>query len=127
LMRNEAANATAAEFVRNKISATVRDPATAAALTPSDYPLGAKRICVDTDYFETFNRDNVRLVNLRETPIDGIEAKGIRAGGALHPLDAIVFATGYDAMTGAILAVDIGGSNGRALRDKWAEGPKMYL
>jgi cyclohexanone monooxygenase len=128
LITDEAANRTAAEFVRNKIRAMVKDPKTAEALAPKDHPIGTKRICVDTAYYETFNRDNVRLVNLRETPIAAITLKGVRtADGAEHAVDVIVFATGFDAMTGALLKVDLRGVGGRTLAETWEAGPRSYL
>ena len=127
LMINEASNTTAADFVRAKIHALVRDPDVAEMLSPRDHPLGSKRICVDTDYFEAFNRDNVALVDVRRDPIERITATGIRTRGAEHPADDIVFATGYDALTGALAAIDIRGVGGRTLKDKWAGGPRSYL
>jgi cyclohexanone monooxygenase len=113
--------------VRSKIGETVKDPATAEALKPRDHPIGAKRICVDIDYFETYNRPNVELVNLKATPIEAITPTGVRTSEATYEVDALVFATGFDAMTGALLAIDIKGAGGRDFRDAWAEGPKAYL
>ncbi len=127
LLIDERANATAAEFFRDKIRATVRDPKVADVLAPRDYPLGTKRMCVDTDYYDTFNRDNVTLVNLRETPIEAITPRGLRTRDAEYALDAIVFAIGFDAMTGALLNIDIRGRRGERLREKWAAGPRTYL
>ena len=126
LMLNGEANAAAAEFVRGKIRGIVKDPATAARLTPRQ-PIGCKRLCVDTDYYATFNRPNVRLVDLGEAPIEAITAAGVIAGGEEHALDCLVFATGFDAMTGPLLAIDIRGRGGQALRDKWRGGPRSYL
>ena len=120
-------NDEAASFVREKIGETVRDPKAAEALKPYDHPIGAKRICVDIDYFETYNRPNVELVNLKQTPIEEITPSGVRTGEATYAFDALVFATGFDAMTGTLLALDIQGAGGRTLRDAWAEGPKAYL
>ncbi len=120
-------NDEAADFVRGKIAETVKDPATAERLKPRDHPIGTKRICVDTDYYETYNRPNVELVSLRETPIEAIEPHAVRTGAATYPVDAIVFATGFDAMTGALLAIDITGAGGADFRQAWAEGPKAYL
>jgi cyclohexanone monooxygenase len=105
----------------------VRDPEVAESLAPRDYPLGTKRMCVDTDYYVTFNRDNVTLVNLRATPIEAITPRGLRTSGAEYALDAIVFAIGFDAMTGALLNIDIRGRRGQSLRQKWAAGPRTYL
>jgi cyclohexanone monooxygenase len=119
---NEAANATAADYVRERIRETVQDPEVAEKLVPSGYPIGAKRICVGTDFYETFNRPNVSLVDVSADPIERLTAAGIRTRSAEHPLDVIVFATGFDALTGAILKIDITGRNER-LADAWADGP----
>lgn len=127
ILSNEKANETMAEFVRNKIRQKVKDPAVAALLTPTDHAIGTKRICVDTDYYETYNRDNVKLVNVREHPIEEITPKGLRTTEKEYELDAIVFATGYDAVTGAILNIDIRVDGGPSLAEKWAHGPKTYL
>jgi len=127
LLISKEANDTAAEFFRAKIRDIVRDPAVARALTPQDYPLGTKRLCVDTGYYATFNRDNVTLVDLRKTPIEAITPRGVRTSEADYEVDAIVFATGFDAMTGALLNIDIRGRGGRPLRDMWALGPRTYL
>ena len=127
ILTNKDANDTAAEFFRKKIRAIVRDPEIAAALTPTDYPLGTKRLCVDTDYYATFNRDNVTLVDLRTTPIEAITPRGVRTSAAEYDVDSLVFATGFDAMTGALLKIDIRGRGGRTLRDTWAAGPRTYL
>jgi len=120
-------NAEAAEFVREKIRQTVVDSETAEALAPHDHPIGTKRICVDIAYYETFNRPNVTLVNLKTEPLEAITADGVRTTAATYPADALVMATGFDAMTGALLAVDIRGRGGRTLKSAWAEGPKAYL
>ncbi len=120
-------NEVAADFVRQKIRETVKDPKTAAALSPSGYPFGVKRLCVDTDYFDTYNRPNVELVNLRDEPIEKITAHAVDTKSRHFELDALVFATGFDAVTGALLAVDIRGRNGATLKDAWSEGPKTYL
>ncbi|HZC16652.1 MAG TPA: NAD(P)/FAD-dependent oxidoreductase [Caulobacteraceae bacterium] len=127
LLTSVEVNDRAADFVREKIGETVADPKTAEALKPNDHPIGTKRICVDIDYYETYNRPNVELVNLRETPIEAITPDAVRTGEASYPIDAIVFATGFDAMTGALLAIDIKGLSGADFRDAWAEGPKAYL
>ena len=127
LMVNKASNDTIAQFVRDKISSIVKDPQVAATLQPTSHPLGTKRICVDTGYYETFNRPNVRLVDLRKTPIQRITANAICTTAAVHALDAIVFATGYDALTGALARIQIRGIGGRALKDKWAAGPRTQL
>jgi len=127
LLTRQEANDTAAEFFRAKIRATVRDPGVAETLLPKDYPLGTKRICVDTDYYETFNRDNVTLVDLRGESIEAITSRGVRTRASEYQLDSIVFATGFDAMTGALLSIDIRGRGGSTLRQKWADGPRSYL
>jgi len=120
-------NDVAADFVRQKIREAVKDPKTAAALSPEGYPFGVKRLCVDTDYFDTYNRSNVDLVNLREEPIEKITANAVDTAARHFELDALVFATGFDAVTGALLAVDIRGRKGVTLKDAWSEGPKAYL
>jgi cyclohexanone monooxygenase len=128
LILDEAANDTAAEFVRRKIREIVRDPRVAEILAPRDHPIGTKRICVDTGYYETYNRPNVTLVDLRQTPIEAIAPTGLRTSdGAAHAVDAIVFATGFDAMTGALLAVDIRGRADVTLAEKWEAGPRSCL
>lgn len=127
ILIDKAANDTAADFVRGKIRETVADPRTAQALLPHDHPLGAKRICVDTDYYETFNRDNVSLVDVRQTPIESLTETGLRVGGRDYAFDAIVFATGFDAMTGALDAIDVRGRAGASLRQAWSAGPRTYL
>ncbi len=127
VMTDARTNATIAEFVHAKIRERVKDPAVAELLCPRDHPFGAKRLCVDTDYYETFNRDNVTLVDIRATPIERIAPAGVRAGAAEIPADTIVFATGFDAMTGALLAVDIRGRGGRTLGSAWQAGPRSYL
>jgi cation diffusion facilitator CzcD-associated flavoprotein CzcO len=126
LLLDREANATAAAFVRAKIRELVHDPEVAERLSP-DHVLGCKRLCLDSGWFETFNRPDVRLVDLREAPIEAITPAGIRAGGEEHELDAIVFATGFDAMTGALLQVDLRGREGRRLGDAWWAGPRTYL
>ncbi|MDF2235683.1 NAD(P)/FAD-dependent oxidoreductase [Albimonas sp. CAU 1670] len=127
LVISEEANATAADFVRDRIREIVKDPQTAEALCPTSYPIFTKRICVDDNYFATYNRPNVTLVNLRETPLEGIEPTGVRTSAGLHEVDAIVYATGFDAITGAITAIDIRGRDGRTIPEKWKEGPRAYL
>ena len=127
LMLDAKSNDSAAEFVRGQIRATVRDPQVAELLTPRDHPIGTKRICVDTDYFATYNRDNVTLVDLRKAPIERITATGLQTAQAHLELDSIVFATGFDAMTGSLLQIDIRGGEGQSLEQAWAAGPVSYL
>ena len=127
LLTNKQANDTAAEFFRAKIRSIVRDPAVAETLAPRDYPLGTKRLCVDTDYYATFNRDNVTLIDLRKSPIEEITAAGVKTRDAEYAVDSLVFAIGFDAMTGTLLAVDIRGRGGRSLREAWEAGPRTYL
>jgi cyclohexanone monooxygenase len=127
LLKSAEANETAASFVREKIRAIVKDPSVAEALTPTDHPIGTKRICLDSEYYETFNRDNVTLVDVRRTPIEEILPHGLRTSAKVYELDSLAFATGFDAMTGALFAMDIRGRDGQALRAKWADGPRAYL
>jgi cyclohexanone monooxygenase len=123
----KASNDTAADFVREKIGEIVEDPDTAKLLQPDSYPIGTKRICIDTDYFATFNRPNVALVDIKSNPIDEILPHAVRAGGKDHEIDALVLATGFDAMTGSVAKIDIHGRDGQTLNRKWAEGPRTYL
>lgn len=127
VLSDEEANECAADFVRDKIDQIVRDPETAEMLKPRDYPLGTKRLPLDTNYYETFNRPNVTLVDLRRTPIERITPRGVQTTSAHHDLDVLVYATGFDALTGALLAIDITGRAGRRLSDAWAEQPLTYL
>jgi cyclohexanone monooxygenase len=126
LMFDADANQTVADFVRAKIRGIVHDPAVADLLTPK-YVIGCKRLCVDTGYYETFNRDNVTLVDVSDTPIERIAPDGVSVDGQVYPVDAIVFATGFDAMTGAMLRIDIRGRAGEPLKAKWQDGPRTYL
>ena len=127
LLTNEAANETAAEYTRQQVRNIVKDPAVAALLAPTTYPIGTKRICVDTDYYKTYNRDNVELVDISGGPIERMTATGLVANGREFRFDSIVFATGFDAMTGTLFKVDIRGRDGQALKDKWYAGPRTYL
>jgi cyclohexanone monooxygenase len=121
------ANETLAKFVRAKIFQAVRDPITANALAPNDHPIGTKRICVDIEYFETFNRENVTLIDLKREPVDEITRDSVVTNAASYKLDCLVFATGFDAMTGSLQAIDIRGRKGMTLKKKWAAGPRTYL
>ncbi|WP_414449102.1 flavin-containing monooxygenase [Burkholderia sp. 22PA0099] len=127
LLTNETANAELSEFVRARLRAKIDDPVLADKLVPRDHPILTKRLCADSGYFEAFNRDNVSLVDLRETPIESITPRGIVAGGIEQVFDIIVFATGFDAVTGALLNVDIRGRRELALREAWQDGPQTYL
>jgi cyclohexanone monooxygenase len=127
LLINKESNETASEFVRRKIRATVKDPKTAELLCPNNHPIGTKRIILDTDYYETYNRDNVTLVDIRSKPIEKITPTGLRSADADYALDAIVFATGFDAMTGAMKEIDIHTDAGMSVREKWEHGPRTYL
>jgi cyclohexanone monooxygenase len=127
LALDKAANDTAADFVREKIAEIVKDPQTAKLLQPNNHPIGSKRICIDTDYFATFNRPNVTLVDIKNNPIEEIIDNAVRTGGKDYEVDALVLATGFDAMTGSVAKIDIRGRNGQTLNQKWAEGPKTYL
>jgi len=126
LLTDIQANHTAADFVRRKIGQMVKDPATVQMLSSQDYPIGTKRPCVDTDYFATFNRPNVSLVDLRKTPIERITPTGIRTEGAELQVDALIFATGFDAITGALRNIAIQGRD-MSLTEKWQDGPSTYL
>ena len=127
MITDKAANDTAAQYVRDRIAEIVHDPEVARMLQPTDHPFGTKRPCLGTGYYETFNRPNVRLVDVRKDPIVEITAKGLRTGTEEFEFDSLVFATGFDAMTGALTAVDIRGRGGRSLREVWAAGPRTYL
>ncbi len=120
---NEIANA----LFRDAVHHMVKDPQTADALCPKDYGLGCKRQVLDRDYYDTFNRDNVTLVDVHAEPISEITPAGVRVGDTEYELDVLVYATGFDAMTGALLKAGISGRGGRTLNEKWADGPRAYL
>ena len=124
---NAESNELVAGMIREKIRAIVDDPETAEALSPRDHPFGTKRPCLDTGYYATYNKPHVRLVDLRRNPIETITETGIDTADESFSFDAIVYATGFDAMTGPIVAVDIAGRDGVTLREKWADGPSTYL
>ena len=126
IMLNSQANEIAKEYMHERIRSTVKDPATAELLCPTQV-LGCKRMCVDTGYFETFNLPHVKLVDIRPTGIEAITPTGVRAVGRDFELDVIVYATGFDAMTGSLLKIDIRGRDGLALKDAWSAGPRTYL
>lgn len=127
MLFNKEANEVCAEFLRRKIRETVKDPVVAEKLTPKTYPYGTKRQPLDTNYFETFNKPNVDLVDVNETPIEEITPKGIRTSDKEHEFDIIVFATGFDAMTGPLKKIKISGRGGQLLSEKWGDGPHTYL
>lgn len=127
ILVDKVVNDEASEFVRGKIRSIVADPQTAEALSPRHLPIGTKRLCSGTGYYETFNRENVSLVNVKESPIDRITATGVRTADADYDVDILVFATGFDAMTGALNRLNPVGRDGRQLRDHWAAGPQTYL
>ncbi len=127
ILTNQASNDTMAEFVRNKIRSIVEDPVTAEILCPKTHPIGTKRICIDNGYYQTFNRDNVDLVDISETPIQRFTETGLCVGEREFAFDMVVFATGFDAMTGTLFNVDIRGRDDLALKKKWEAGPRTYL
>jgi cyclohexanone monooxygenase len=127
LALDKAANDTASDFVREKIAEIVKDPATAKLLQPNSHPIGTKRICIDSDYFAAFNRPNVTLVDIKANPVEEILPNGVRAGAKDYEVDALVLATGFDAMTGSVAKIELRGRNGQTLNQKWAEGPRTYL
>ena len=128
LLADKAANDTASEFIKSKIRQIVKDQATAEKLADIDHPYAAKRPPIDTDYFETFNRGNVSLVDVRAAPIEAITPSGLQTrDGREYALDIIVFATGFDAMTGPLLRMNIAGRDGRTLAEAWHAGPRNYL
>jgi cation diffusion facilitator CzcD-associated flavoprotein CzcO len=121
------ANEDYAEFVRTKIRERVKDPVVAEKLVPKDHPFGSKRLPCESGYYEVYNRDNVLLVDVREAPIERITPRGIQTRDAEYELDVIIFATGYDAVTGSLTRIDIRGEGGQTLKDKFAEGPRTYM
>ncbi|HEX4866166.1 MAG TPA: NAD(P)/FAD-dependent oxidoreductase [Acidimicrobiales bacterium] len=127
LLLDERANETAAEFIRSKIRSIVHDPEVAEQLCPKGYPYGAKRPPIDTDYYETFNRENVTLVDISDGGVTRITATGVETAHGHYDVDTVVFATGFDAMTGPLLRMNITGSDGLTLAEKWADGPATYL
>lgn len=127
IMTNTEANEVFAEFVRNKIRERIKDPAVAEKLVPKDHPFGAKRIPLESGYYEAFNRDNVTLVDVKADPIERITPNGVKTRGAEYDLDVIIFATGFDAVTGAVTRLDIRGEGGQSIKDRWAKGPRTFL
>jgi cyclohexanone monooxygenase len=127
LVLTEEANATAADFVRSKIDEIVRDPQVADMLKPRGFPIGTKRLPLDTNYYATFNRPNVTLVDLKRTPVEELTPTGIKTSAGHHEVDVIVYATGFDALTGPLEGLGIRGRGGASLADAWREGPRTYL
>lgn len=127
-MTNREANETFAEFVRNKIRARVNDPVVAEMLTPKDHPFGAKRIPLETHYYEAYNQDNVQLIDVKKVPIECITEKGVKLeDGTEYDFDILIYATGFDAVSGPLTRMDIRGEGGQTFKDKWADGPRSYL
>ncbi|HZA44885.1 MAG TPA: NAD(P)/FAD-dependent oxidoreductase, partial [Rubrobacter sp.] len=127
ILENRESNAAVSEWVRERIAERVEDPETAEKLIPRNYAFGTKRVPLENGYYEIFNRDNVELVDLKESPLEEITPTGVRTRDGQYEFDALVFATGFDAMTGPYNKIDIRGRGGQRLRDKWAEGPRTYL
>jgi cation diffusion facilitator CzcD-associated flavoprotein CzcO len=127
LIFHEESNDTAAEFLREQVRARVEDPELAKKLEPRGFPFATKRPCLDTSYYETYNRDDVTLVDLREEELVEITETGVRTSARDHRFDSLVIATGFDAMTGALLNLDIRGKDGVSLAEKWRNGPETYL
>jgi len=127
MLVDERANTTISEFVASKIRERVKDPAIAEKLVPTNHGFGTRRVPMETHYYEVYNQDNVQLVDLRETPISRITEAGIETSDEMHEFDMIVYATGFDAVTGGYSQIDIRGSGGRTLTDKWADGVRTFL
>ena len=127
ILENRESNAAVSEWVRERIAERVEDPETAEKLIPRNYAFGTKRVPLENGYYEIFNRDNVELVDLKESPLEEITPTGVRTRDGQYEFDALVFATGFDAMTGPYNKIDIRGRGGQRLRDKWAQGPRTYL
>jgi cyclohexanone monooxygenase len=127
LLVDQAANDVIAEFMRDRIRETVSDPVVAELLCPRTFPVGSKRLCQSDDYYAMYNRPNVTLVDLRSTPLSAVSAGGLSTTSEFYELDAIVFATGFDAISGALRQIDVRGASGVALADRWAAGPHAYL
>lgn len=124
---NKEANDLASDFIKRKIHKIVKDPKKAKILTDIDHAFASKRPPIDTNYFETFNKDNVTLIDLKSSPIESITSKGVKTIDKEYELDILVYATGFDAMTGPLLNIDIRGCDGIKLKDVWSEGPKTFL
>ncbi|MEM7542143.1 MAG: NAD(P)/FAD-dependent oxidoreductase [Pseudomonadota bacterium] len=127
LLTNQQANDTLADFIREKTRQRIDDPEVAELLLPRGYPIMAKRLCADTGYYETYNRDNVKLVSIKDSPIEKLTDKGLVVNGEEFEFDSIIFATGFDAVTGAISRIDVKGKGGQDLNDYWTGAPRAYL
>jgi len=127
IMTDREANEDFAEFVRDKIRTRVKDPAVAEKLVPKDHPFGSKRIPLETEYYEAYNRPNVRLVDIKETPIERITPRGIQTSDKQYEFDVIIYATGFDAITGSLTRIDIRGQGEQSIKDKWQGGMRTYL
>ena len=127
IMTNEKANAIITDFIARKIRQRVKDPAVADILIPKDHGFGMKRVPMETNYYEAYNQDNVKLVDLRKTPIERVNATGIKTSDKQYDLDFIVYATGFDAVTGGYKRMDIRGVDGQSLSERWSDGPHTYL
>ena len=127
LLINKEANKTAADFVRSKIMKIVRNKETAEKLCPNDHPIGTKRLCLDSNYFETYNKENVSLIDISNHPIQEITDNGLITNNIEYLFDDLVFATGFDAMTGAVNAIEILNEKNISLKSIWSNGPKTYL
>jgi cyclohexanone monooxygenase len=124
---DSASNRFLCDFIASKIRSRVKDPVVAAKLIPTDHPFGAKRVPMETDYYETYNKASVHLVDIRENPIEEVTLNGIRTSDGTYDLDVIIYATGFDAVTGSLDRIDIRGKGGRKLKDEWVDGPSTYL
>ncbi len=127
IVTNKEANDALGDFIRDKIRQRVKNPALAEKLVPQGWPILTKRLCADTNYYETFNRNNVSLVEIKDTPIERFTPNGIVVAGIEYPLDDVIFATGFDAQTGSLTRIDIRGRGGRSLREEWQQGPQTFL
>ena len=127
IFTDEKANAEFSEYIAERIRDRVNDPETAEKLIPRDHGFGTRRVPLETNYYEVYNQENVRLVDLNETPIERITPKGIQTSADAHEFDIIIYATGFDAVTGAFDRIEFRGSGGQRLKDKWANGPRTYL
>jgi cation diffusion facilitator CzcD-associated flavoprotein CzcO len=127
ILTDRAANAAVSDFVARKIRQRVRDPAVAEKLIPKNHGFGTRRVPLETKYYEVYNQSNVRLVDIRKTPIERITPRGVRTSDAEYEFDTIIYATGFDAITGSFDRIDIRGLGGQRLRETWAEGPRTYL